>query len=507
MPAFQRKPRILIVTPEVTYLPKGMGNIANYLTAKAGGLADVSASLIGKLFEMGADVHVALPDYRTLFNDQFTSLINKEIRAIRSHMPTDRIHLAQDRAFYYQSKVYSSDIQENIKIALAFQREVINNTIPFVMPDLIHCNDWMTGLIPAVAKQYGIPSLFTLHNIHTVKTSLMDIEDRGIDAGSFWSKLYYERMPLNYEESRVDNMVDYLVSGVFSADCVNTVSPTFLKEILEGRHYFVSDSLKNELIRKCELNAASGILNAPDCSYNPHTDADIIKKYSPNGFLDIKLENKRYLQNILSLKQDDHAPMFFWPSRLDDVQKGCELLYRILVDTVQQYENQNIQIVFVAEGGYQPLFRDLVYQHQLQRSVAVCSFDEKLARIAYAGSDFVFMPSKFEPCGLPQMIGPLYGALPVAHDTGGIHDTVKHINIDKETGNGFLFEHYDEQGLRWAIEEAIKFHTLPLFTRSQFIKRIMEEAEASFNHSNTATQYINLYEKMLDCSLVYEKTA
>ena len=147
----------MIVTPEVTYLPDRMGSLANHLTAKAGGLADVSAALIKALFDQGADVHVALPDYRSIFRDHLAPFLQKELNAIRSIMPDDRIHLAQDRAFFYLNRVYSQYGGENVKLALAFQREVINNIVPRVQPDLIHCNDWMTGLIPAMARQMGIP--------------------------------------------------------------------------------------------------------------------------------------------------------------------------------------------------------------------------------------------------------------------------------------------------------------------------------------------------------------
>ena len=169
MTSYEANPRVLIATPEVTYLPKGMGNMANYLTAKAGGLADVSAALISALFDQGADVHLALPDYRTMFNDRLPPSVKKQRQAIRRRMPEGRLHLAEDRVFYYMNRVYSSYEYENAKIALAFQREVINNIIPKVQPDLIHCNDWMTGLIPAMARGMGIPCLFTIHNIYSVK--------------------------------------------------------------------------------------------------------------------------------------------------------------------------------------------------------------------------------------------------------------------------------------------------------------------------------------------------
>ena len=200
-------PRVLVVTPEVTYLPDRMGGLASFFTAKAGGLADVSAALVTALFEQGADVHVAIPDYRAIFSDGLAPVLKKEFSKIRRRMPDDRIHLAEDRAFYYVNRVYSDYGTENIKLALAFQREVINNIIPYVQPDLIHCNDWMTGLIPAMARQVGIPCLFTVHNVHTVKTTLEFIEDRGIDAAYFWQNLYFENMADHYEAARENNPV------------------------------------------------------------------------------------------------------------------------------------------------------------------------------------------------------------------------------------------------------------------------------------------------------------
>jgi len=236
MTVTQSNPRILIVTPEVTYLPDNMGNIANYLKAKAGGLADVSAALINALFDLGADVHVALPNYRAMFNHHLPPIIRKDIHTIQKIMPDDRIHLAEDRAFFYMNRVYSNYGGENMKIALTFQREVINNIVPRVQPDLIHCNDWMTGLIPAMAKQAGIPCLFTIHNIYSMKCLHSHIEDRGIDSADFWQHLYYKRMAYDFEGTRETNPVDFLISGVFAAHFVNTVSPTFLREVIEGRH-------------------------------------------------------------------------------------------------------------------------------------------------------------------------------------------------------------------------------------------------------------------------------
>ncbi|WP_028315853.1 glycogen synthase [Desulfatibacillum aliphaticivorans] len=497
-----KKPRVLIVTPEVTYLPPGMGNMANYFRAKAGGLADVSAALVSALFKQGADVHVALPDFRTVFYSGVGPVMRKELSTIRSNMPEDRIHLAEDRAFFYQSGVYSNYPQENFKISLAFQREVINHIIPQVQPDLIHCNDWMTGLIPGQARWMGIPCLFTIHNIHTEKYTLEQIEDRGVDAASFWQGLFYERPPENYEESRNNNKVDFLTSGVFGAHFVNTVSQTFLMEIIEGQHHFIQEPIKQELANKWHADCATGILNAPDPSYNPATDKSLPAAYGPDDHVHGKLENKRYIQQNLGLLQDDNAPIFFWPSRLDPVQKGCQLLADIMYDVISKYWDNNLQIVVVANGEYQKVFRDIVLHHGFEERVAVQNFDERLSRIAFAASDFVLMPSSFEPCGLPQMIGAIYGSLPVAHDTGGLHDTVWQMNTQQNKGNGFLYRFQDTHGLWWAIDRAMDFYFLSPEVREAQVARVMRHGKENFNHEVNARAYIDLYEKMLHRPLI-----
>jgi len=495
-------PRVLIVTPEVTYLPDRMGSLSHYLTAKAGGLADVSAALISALFEQGVDVHVALPDYRSIFSDHLAPFLKEEQRIIRKTMPDDRIHLAQDRAFYYLNRVYSDYGGENTKLSLAFQREVINHVIPRVEPDLIHCNDWMTGLIPAMSRQMGIPCLFTIHNIHTVKSTLSHIEDRGIDAAYFWHHLYYEKPPYDYEQSWASNPVDFLISGVFSAHFVNTVSPTFLKEIVEGRHEFVSENLVRELANKMAANCSVGILNAPDPVFNPETDRHLLHTYTHKNFMRAKQKNKQALQAKLGLIQDQRAPLFFWPSRLDPNQKGCQLLAEILYHVISTYWGDNLQIMFVANGEYQRIFRDIVSFHNLHQRVAVCDFSENLEHQAYGASDFILMPSRFEPCGLPQMIAPIYGSLPVVHDTGGIHDTIFHIDVENSIGNGFVFETYDANGLWWAINEAMGFYRRPVDERNTQIERIMQDSAVTFTHAVTARRYIELYERMLKRPLI-----
>ena len=496
------KPRILIVTPEITYLPSGMGNLAQATNAKAGGMADVSASLVSALFELGADVHVALPHYRRMFHMDVGRLISNELRVYKSRLSDARIHLAEDRCFYYRDAVYSNYDSENPRLAFAFQREIINNIIPTVNPDLIHCNDWMTGLIPAAARRLGIPSLFTVHNIHTHDVTLAQIEESGIDAAEFWKSLYFRRMPRNYEETRSANPVDLLASGVFASHFINTVSPTFLEEIVRGDHPFVPKPLRDEIVSKRAAGCAEGILNEPDFSYDPAIDEALTQRYTADDAAQAKRENKLALQIKVGLTQDPDAPLFYWPSRLDPIQKGPELLTNILAHTLNKYSQQNLQIVVVANGSHQRHFHDILRWHDLYGRLSICDFDERLSRQAYGASDFILMPSRFEPCGLPQMIGAIYGSLPIAHDTGGLHDTVTPLNLARQQGNGFVFAHYNSAGLAWAIDEAMRFWRQPEAIRTEQVARVMRDGKARFNHQVCAKRYISIYETMLHRDLV-----
>ena len=501
----KKNPRILVVTPEITYLPEGMGNMANRLKAKAGGLADVSASLVAALHRQGADVHVALPDYRQLFKISVNHLVSRELRIYLSGLNNNRIHLAEDRIFYYRDRVYSSYSTEGMLVALAFQREVINNIIPQVNPDLIHCNDWMTGLIPAMARRLGIPCLFTVHNIHTQKTTLAQIEDRGIDAASFWRELYYEHLPINYEESRTANMVDMLASGIFSAHFINTVSPRFLEEIVQGWFDFIPPAVRSEIQSKYHAGCAAGILNAPDENQTPSQDPALPENYHSGNHREVKRRLKTLFQRKTRLRENPDAPLFFWPSRLDPAQKGCQLLAEILVDLLARYSWQDLQMAIVANGSYFEVFERIRDQHDLGEHLAVVPFDNDLSQLGYGASDFMLMPSLFEPCGLPQMIAPKYGSLPVVHNTGGLHDTVEMLDTIQHRGNGFIFNDYDSHALNWAIDRAMDFYSQAPEVREREIARIMDEAALRFNHDVTAQAYIKIYEEMLQCPLIVDR--
>ena len=355
----------------------------------------------------------------------------------------------------------------------------------------------MTGLVPAMTRRMGIPSLFTLHNIHTVKLTLDHIEHAGIDTAEFWQHLYYTHPPGTYEQCRSSNPVDLLASGIFASHWVNTVSPSFLDEIVQGSHSSVPPETHSELKHKLEAGFASGVLNAPDSSYNATSDDALPHPYSPENAIEKKTKNKRVFQERMGLTLNKDAPLFFWPSRLDPIQKGPELLSNILSRLVSTYRDNGIQIALVADGEHAQYFRDIIAVENLHGTVSLRPFDENLSRLGFAASDFILMPSKFEPCGLTQMIALKYGSLPIVRNTGGLKDTVENLDASDSRGNGFLFEDYDSEGLMWGIRCAMDFHRLPSKTKKKEIQRIMQESISRFTHEQTASQYINLYEAML----------
>jgi starch synthase len=267
---------------------------------------------------------------------------------------------------------------------------------------------------------------------------------------------------------------------------------------VQGRHDFIPRNIRHEVTQKKRAECAVGILNAPDPIFDPATDPHITHLFDATTVDPGKSINKREFQKLMGLDINPDAPLFFWPSRLDPVQKGPELLAHILYDIVHAYYRDGLQVAIVANGAFQRPFRNVVAHHDFPNRVAVCDFNERLSHLGYAASDFVLMPSRFEPCGLPQMIAALFGSLTVAHDTGGLHDSVEHLDESANSGNGFLFNVYDAQGLRWAIDQAMQFSRRPASARFAQLSRVMREAKERFNHGVTAERYFDIYAQMLN---------
>ena len=268
MSNYSKRPRILFITPEMAFVPARSGNHSYYIGTCSGCFGDFPTKLINDLLNLGVDVHVAQPDYRKLFE----MLSRNEPANPNIRVPVDRVHLAEDRAFFYSNPMDSNYEWENIEISLNFQREVINQIAPRVQPDLIHCHDWMTGLIPAAVKEYDVPCLFTVQNADSAKSLLSDVEDRGIDAAAFWRHLFYDRFPGAYEETRDTNPLDLLLSGILAAQQVETASCLLLPDIVKGQSKIFYACLRQVLACKYEAGCACHMAATPDPSVTSTSD-------------------------------------------------------------------------------------------------------------------------------------------------------------------------------------------------------------------------------------------
>ena len=315
MSNYSTRPRILFVTPEVAFVPERAGNCAYFMGACSGSFGDFPAQLINSLINLGADVHVAQPDYRRLF--EMVSQYDPVKPSIR--LPIDRVHLAEDRAIFYSKPINSNSELENIKISLAFQREVINQIAPRVQPDLIHCHDWMTGLIPAAAKEYGMACLFTVQNVESAKSLLSDVENRGIDAAAFWRRLFYDRFPGDYEDTRDTNPLDFLLSGILAAHYVETANFLLLPNPANGRSKAFYTCLRQVLAGKYDAGCACAMAGIPDPVTNTTSDKTRYCQYGPNE----NLAGKQKKEPVMGR----NAP---WFNHWDAAYRYMDLYERIL---------------------------------------------------------------------------------------------------------------------------------------------------------------------------------
>lgn len=271
MPHIADQQRILFVCPEVIAIPNRSEHTTRYTVARCDGFSDTLADLIVDLYGLGVDVQVVQPNYRHTFTAAAAGIRGEKSKAL----PAGQVHLANDRAFFYSNCAESNAKCENIKISLTFQREVIYHTIPAVQPDLIHCHDWMTGLIPAVAKDLEIPCLFTVHQPNTARSTLACVEDCGIDAAAFWQYLYYDRYPGSYEETREANPVNFLLSGILSASVVDIARIASVVKKIQNQNCFAELSLSKLLADKLNTDRAS-ILDTH--SFNSHHYINIYER-------------------------------------------------------------------------------------------------------------------------------------------------------------------------------------------------------------------------------------
>jgi len=504
-------PLVLVATPEIVSLPEHMGNLSNFIgTGDGGGLADISAAVVTELYRRGVNVHVTLPHYRNLFA-RLGRISDEEYRAmIRGVQEIQRIHFIDYGLFDGAKRVYEERTRGDrlmVLRAVAFQQGILYGLLPTLRSRhekiLVHCNDWMTGLLPSAVRKRGIPSLITVHNIFSAFETPLALHEQGIDVGPFAEHLYFERHPDSFPSAEANyrlNRVDFLTSGLFAASRINTVSPTFLREIAEdvfAAYDLIPGPVRRVIADRFEEGAASGILNAPMPTADPRIDPLIHRKYDVRHMVRGKQMNKLRLQDLMKLHADPKAPLFFWPHRLVSPQKGVELMLAAIPFIIK--ESPTAQFAVVANGQLDHVNACQRLMNAFPGRVSYHSFSRELSQLGKAGADFILCPSLYEPCGIPQVEGPRYGTLPIVRKTGGLADTVEPLTASE--GNGFVFRDYQVGGLVEGIRQALAFYARPLRPRAKVLRRVMIESSQQFTIGRTVDQYIDLYQEILGQSV------
>ncbi len=458
-----------------------------YPFAKTGGLADVAGSLPKALAEQGHEVNVIMPRYGRIRNPRMdlgsfsvpmgdgkeTAELKEDSLDRARRVPVLMVDHAQYFAPRENLYMYDDDGKR-----FAFFCRAILETIKFLdlKPDVIHCNDWHTGLVPAYLKTVyaedpylnGVKTLFTIHNQQY--------------QGSFGKEILdYAGLPpetFTLEGLEFFGNVNFLKAGIVYSDHVNTVSETYAKEIQTPEVGHGLDGLLRRLSSK-----VSGVVNGIDYDeWNPQADPRIPHHYGP-GDPKGKWQDKKELLKEAGLKATDKVPLIGFISRLVD-QKGLDIVMPVLPKILQE-----AQVVILGTG-------DPKYHEGLQALSKKASglglylkYDEDLAHRIYAGGDFFLMPSRFEPCGLGQMISMRYGTIPIVRKTGGLADTV--IDFDREpvTGTGFVFEEYTPEALWDATQRTIRtFHD-----DRQWSKVVQNAFGKDFSWEASARKYSDLF--------------
>ena len=341
----------------------------------------------------------------------------------------------------------SGDYPDNLDRFNYFCRQVLDSLKDLdFQPDVIHCHDWQTALIPVYLQvQYSkdafyreIKSLLTIHNL-----AFQGVFEKSQYAQLGFSTEFYKESGFEFH-----NQLNFLKAGIISSDLVTTVSPQYAKEIVTKKF-----GCGLEKFLKARSTENVGILNGLDQEiWNPSTDRFITQQYSQDDYRAQKPVNKAFLQKELGFNVNKNIPLFGFVGRLSR-QKGVDLI----LDSMNDLVAMNAQVAFLGVG-------DREYEDQLKRlaqaypkNIMSCSeFNEPLGHQIYAGSDFFLMPSRFEPCGLSQMISLCYGTIPIVFKTGGLADTVKPFNSSSKSGNGFVFDRYHRSQFFHTIESAVK---------------------------------------------------
>ncbi|HVO73561.1 MAG TPA: glycogen synthase GlgA [Ignavibacteriaceae bacterium] len=491
-----RKLKVLFVTSEV------------YPFIKTGGLADVSSALPQAISEMGHEVRIVVPKYGAVDERKFK--IHEVVRlkdiqikigekdvmfSLKScFLPGQKVRvqiyfLDNNEYFGSRNSLYTDpsngkDYSDNDERFILLCRSVFEliSKLGWV-PDIIHCNDWQCGLIPAYLNTIyknelfsNFKILFTVHNL---------AYQGQFPKSTFWKT----GLPgeLNSEKGiEIYDKINFMKSGLLYADTINTVSQSYANEIRTDDE--LGAGLKHVLARR--KDDLFGIINGIDTRiWNPEKDKLLPKKYSSKN-LDVKAENKEELAKRFGLEYKPDIPIIGIISRLYEA-KGMDLI----TDAFKELMELDLQVILLGTGDkkFYSFFEKMMQKHN-DKFACYLGFNDELAHLIIGGADMLLMPSRYEPCGLTQMYGLVYGTVPIVRETGGLADTV--IKFDEKTGEGtgFMFGQYNTAAMIKEIKRALKTFT----DRKTWLKIVKSGMKSDFSWNSSAKKYVELYKTMLN---------
>ena len=460
---------------------------------KTGGLADVVGSLPKNFDKSEFDVRVILPKYMCMkqewkekleylahfymnynWKERYVGLLKLELDGIT-------FYFIDNEEYFNGDKPYLGGLWDIERFGY-FSKAVLSAlpTLDF-RPDVIHCHDWQTGLVPVYLDQFrmdeayyqGIKTVMTIHNLKFQGQWGTDAVKGILGLPDY----YYTSDKLEaYHEANL------LKGGLVYADVITTVSSTYANEI---KTPFFGEKLEGLI--SARSNSLWGIVNGIDYDeYNPETDKHISHPFTVENFRKEKVKNKAALQAELGLKKDVKKMMIGIVSRLTD-QKGFDLIAHVMDEMCQD----DVQFVILGTGDerYENMFRHFAWKYPEKVSANIC-YSEAMSHKIYAACDAFLMPSLFEPCGLSQLMSLRFGTLPIVRETGGLRDTVEAYNEYEKTGTGFSFANYNAHEMMSIVRYAEKIY----YTKRRDWNKIVERAmSADFSWKTSAKKYEELY--------------
>ncbi|WP_044478719.1 glycogen synthase GlgA [Paenibacillus antibioticophila] len=462
---------------------------------KTGGLADVIGALPKALKQAGHDVRIVMPKYKdipSIYQEQMRHLGSSEVavgwRRVYGGVETLEwegipVYFLDNESYFGRDGVYGYwDDGERF----AFLNRAILDLLPIMdfWPDMIHCHDWHTAMVPLLLKEHfswnqdysRIRTVFTIHNLlyqgifpYIVLGDLLGLPDK-----------YFTSEGVEYNGN-----VSFMKAGLVYSDHVTTVSPTYAREICTAHYGYGLDGLLRSL-----GDRLSGIVNGIDVKlYNPATDAALPVRYQSS--LAKKRENKEALQRELGLPVKPEVPLVGMITRLVE-PKGLDLITRIM-DEWLHFDDVQFVVLGTGDKAYEDWFKEAAGRHPDKLSAQI-RFSDQLSRRIYAGSDLFLMPSRFEPCGISQLLALRYGSIPVVRETGGLNDTVHPYNEASGEGDGFSFQNFNAHDLLYTLRRAVSFYHQP-----DEWKRITANAFAGdYSWDSSAREYMEIYTRLTE---------